>query len=226
MVCSFPDAGLRQGAEVYLRHVVGRRGSDPDLVRNIQDALDRFDGANSRDTAAPSISTSQQILQRPARGGRAECDCDDYELPNYHHVHDVEELPRERRTDHHIVVHGFAVRLSGSIDTCWVFFHHLEPALAFGRAGRMSSVDIRTQAMAGRCQRGFLTLSPHLTSPAIPRPPRPCASCRRCWSGRPQHGAHRAAFAARGRVPRPGAGRGPRCTSRTPHWHGNRGGAA
>ncbi|MGB3443210.1 MAG: hypothetical protein WBA97_31095 [Actinophytocola sp.] len=44
----------------------------------------------------------------------------------------------------HRIDHGYAVHLGGRINPCWVFFADLEPALAFGRAGRMSSVDIRS----------------------------------------------------------------------------------
>jgi hypothetical protein len=47
-------------------------------------------------------------------------------------------------TDDYVRRHGYAVGLSGSIEQTWVFFADLEPSLVFGRAGRMSSVDIRS----------------------------------------------------------------------------------
>ncbi|MET8145662.1 hypothetical protein ABZU32_35625 [Sphaerisporangium sp. NPDC005288] len=66
-------------------------------------------------------------------------------VPNYDHIHRAETMPRARRTESHIVLHGYAVGLAGmggGIGQTWVFFEHLEPALVFGRAGRMSSHDI------------------------------------------------------------------------------------
>ncbi|WP_103349785.1 hypothetical protein [Amycolatopsis sp. CA-128772] len=67
----------------------------------------------------------------------------DRDVPNYHHIYRADKLPRPRQSDGHIVIHGYAVEISGAIQRTWVFFHDIEPALAFGRAGRMSSVDIR-----------------------------------------------------------------------------------
>lgn len=64
-------------------------------------------------------------------------------VPNYHHVHRVDSLPKAVRTDSRIVARSYAVELSGSIPQLWVFFDDLEPALIFGRSGRMSSYDIR-----------------------------------------------------------------------------------
>ncbi|WP_405140678.1 hypothetical protein OG589_27390 [Sphaerisporangium sp. NBC_01403] len=63
---------------------------------------------------------------------------------NYDHIHAAEVLPPAKHTDSHIIRHGYAVGMGGSIPQTWVFFENLEPALVFGRAGRMSSHDIRS----------------------------------------------------------------------------------
>lgn len=58
----------------------------------------------------------------------------------YDHIHHVADLPAVRRLDEHLVVRGYAVELAGQgLARTWVFFADLEPALVFGRAGRMSS---------------------------------------------------------------------------------------
>lgn len=64
--------------------------------------------------------------------------------PNYDHVHrtGLGQLPRAARTDSHQVTRGYAVGISGRVPQVWVFFDHLEPAVVFGRAGRMSGTDI------------------------------------------------------------------------------------
>lgn len=46
-------------------------------------------------------------------------------------------MPRQRRGHDHIIAHGYAVGLWGTMGRVWNFYEHLEPALAFGRAGRM-----------------------------------------------------------------------------------------
>ena len=51
MVTAYPETGLRQGAEDYLRHVAARRGMDPAFTRPIQDALDRWDALRTPATA-------------------------------------------------------------------------------------------------------------------------------------------------------------------------------
>ncbi|MFG1826718.1 hypothetical protein ACGFIJ_29920 [Microbispora bryophytorum] len=66
------------------------------------------------------------------------------DLPNYDHFHKVDALPRARRADSRTTLRGYAVGMGGSLPQTWVFFEHLEPALAFGRAGRMSCHDIRS----------------------------------------------------------------------------------
>lgn len=48
--------------------------------------------------------------------------------PNYDHIHQV--------------THGYAVGMGGRLPQIWVFFGHLEPAVAFGHAGRQSGTDI------------------------------------------------------------------------------------
>ncbi|SCE62653.1 hypothetical protein [Streptomyces sp. OspMP-M43] len=77
-------------------------------------------------------------------------DCTDWKYagsqPGYDHIHAVRVLPDEDHENTHLVLHGFATgfasdRVPGLAQT-WVFFEHLEPALVFGRAGRMSSYDI------------------------------------------------------------------------------------
>jgi hypothetical protein len=50
--------------------------------------------------------------------------------------------PRAARTDSHQVTGGYAVGIGGRLPQIWVFFGHLEPAVAFGRAGRQSGTDI------------------------------------------------------------------------------------
>jgi hypothetical protein len=64
------------------------------------------------------------------------------QYPNYDHVHGTGQLPRARRTDSHIIVRGYATGMAGNLPQVWVFFEHLEPAVVFGRAGRMSISDI------------------------------------------------------------------------------------
>lgn len=60
--------------------------------------------------------------------------------PHYDHVHRAPQLPRERRTESHILARGHAVGMAGPRrPQSWTFFHDLEPALAFGRAGWMSA---------------------------------------------------------------------------------------
>lgn len=48
----------------------------------------------------------------------------------------VAGLPAERRTDEHVVRHGYAVELRPHGQ--WYFFPDIAPAAAFGRAARMS----------------------------------------------------------------------------------------
>jgi hypothetical protein len=64
--------------------------------------------------------------------------------PNYDHLHKTHDLPRPKRTDSHIIVRGYAAGMNGltGLRQIWVFFDHLEPALVFSRAGRMSGHDI------------------------------------------------------------------------------------
>lgn len=81
--------------------------------------------------------------------GRQGCDaCDPRPIAPCHqpydNVHWEQALPRTPTTDGCVRRRGYAVGLSGSIEQTWVFFADLEPALVFGRAGRMSSVDIRS----------------------------------------------------------------------------------
>jgi len=47
------------------------------------------------------------------------------------------QLPRAARTDSHQVTSGYAVGMAGRLPQVWVFFDHLELAVAFGRAARM-----------------------------------------------------------------------------------------
>ncbi|GGV29913.1 hypothetical protein GCM10010182_61170 [Actinomadura cremea] len=62
---------------------------------------------------------------------------------HYDHVHPAEILPEEGDTDTGSVVAGYAVGFAGDeLPQTWIFFADLEPAIAFGRAGRMSSYDI------------------------------------------------------------------------------------
>lgn len=65
--------------------------------------------------------------------------------PNYDHIHAATSLPPAKRSDSLIIRRGYAVGIAGvgsGIPQTWVFFEHREPALVFGRAGRMSSHDI------------------------------------------------------------------------------------
>ncbi|MGW3657211.1 hypothetical protein ACWD6R_16620 [Streptomyces sp. NPDC005151] len=80
--------------------------------------------------------------------GAAECpDCqwepwpsEPQPQPNYDHVHAVRTLPSARDSDGHQIVQGYAVGLCGPrLPQLWVFFEDLAPAMAFGRAGRMSA---------------------------------------------------------------------------------------
>jgi len=60
--------------------------------------------------------------------------------PNYDHLHPTTagRLPRSRRTEGRVVTRGYAVGLAGQVPQTWVFFDRIEPAYAFGRAGRMA----------------------------------------------------------------------------------------
>lgn len=65
----------------------------------------------------------------------------------------VDKLPRPTQQ----VRHGYAVSLSGPMmgSTGWLFFHALEPALVFGRAGRMgpaTGYGVRSAAIRTRFQ--------------------------------------------------------------------------
>jgi hypothetical protein len=69
--------------------------------------------------------------------------------PGYDHIHVALALPDDSRsTDTHQVTRGYAVGFAGvsasdrGLPQTWVFFEHLEPAIVFGRAGRMSACDI------------------------------------------------------------------------------------
>lgn len=66
--------------------------------------------------------------------------------PNYDHIHGATTLPRRTHTNDHVVTPGYAVGMSGvggqGLPQTWVFFEDVEPALVFGRAGRMSGGDI------------------------------------------------------------------------------------
>ncbi len=56
--------------------------------------------------------------------------------PNYDHVHHVRagQLPDAVRTDSRQVARGYDVGVAGRLSQAWVFFDHLEPAVAFGCA--------------------------------------------------------------------------------------------
>lgn len=60
---------------------------------------------------------------------------------NYDHIHRVSaaQLPRACRSDGRVTTRGYAVGMGGRLPQIWVFFSDLEPAYAFGRAGRMAS---------------------------------------------------------------------------------------
>ncbi|MFL5913719.1 MAG: hypothetical protein ACJ768_24545 [Gaiellaceae bacterium] len=54
----------------------------------------------------------------------------------------VDKLPRKTSREDCSVTHGYAVGANGTggrLAQTWFFFHHLEPALAFGRAARVST---------------------------------------------------------------------------------------
>lgn len=60
---------------------------------------------------------------------------------DWDHVHEAAELPAVEHTDARHVIHGYLVRLGSHLGAHqrWFFFGHLEPALVFGRAARMSA---------------------------------------------------------------------------------------
>ncbi|SEG94152.1 Exonuclease [Thermomonospora echinospora] len=66
--------------------------------------------------------------------------------PHYDHVHVVEDLPRDCRSDSRTIVRGYAVGFAGTrgFPQTWIFFADLEPAIVFGRAARMSAYDINS----------------------------------------------------------------------------------
>jgi len=68
-------------------------------------------------------------------------------LVDYDDVLDVDQLPRQATSDRLGVRHGYAAHIGAGL---WFFFDALLPALAFGRAARMSvqcsSYDVRRAA--------------------------------------------------------------------------------
>lgn len=64
--------------------------------------------------------------------------CEGTPSQNYEHVHFVSTLPRRRQAARHTITLGYAVGMNGDLPQSWLFFEHLEPALACGRAARMS----------------------------------------------------------------------------------------
>lgn len=76
---------------------------------------------------------------------RADCaDCAWYHSgpvqPYYDHIHQAQRLPRARYSKDHIIALGHAVGMAGPRHPqTWTFFTDVEPALAFGRAGRMAA---------------------------------------------------------------------------------------
>lgn len=71
---------------------------------------------------------------RQGRSDSGEKPAGGYVAVTHHH-----ELPPRANSDHHVVRHGYTVDVGGS----WYFFGDLEPAIVFGRAGRMS-LDCRS----------------------------------------------------------------------------------
>lgn len=58
----------------------------------------------------------------------------------YHHLKETQKLPRATRRDDRVVSRGYAVGLSiVGLEQTWFFFEHKPPAVAFGRAARMSA---------------------------------------------------------------------------------------
>ncbi|WP_327421133.1 hypothetical protein OG763_09775 [Streptomyces sp. NBC_01230] len=117
------------------------------------------------------------------RPGAAECpDCLLQESwfpgpqPHYDHVHIVETVPAPQDIDGHVIIHGYSVGMSGpELPQLWIFFEYLEPAIACGRAARMSA-DIkgygvyraaREQAIDWDAERKVVTL--HLVGPSLDR---------------------------------------------------------
>lgn len=77
------------------------------------------------------MSRPQPICQRfPVAQGESLWD---NELGRYFAAWYVESVPQESCTDYRMVSHGYAVGIGK-----WYFFDALEPAIAFGRAARMS----------------------------------------------------------------------------------------
>lgn len=72
------------------------------------------------------------ICQRYTKG-----DATSGELGTYYAVVEVDSLPSARRGDDHYITRGFAVNIQTGAP--WFFFKALPPALAFGRAARMSA---------------------------------------------------------------------------------------
>ncbi|MDF3144159.1 MULTISPECIES: hypothetical protein [unclassified Streptomyces] len=57
----------------------------------------------------------------------------------YDHIKTVDSLPRQIFRDERVVRRGYAVGLTvAGLGQTWFFFHHRPPAVAFGRAARMS----------------------------------------------------------------------------------------
>ena len=136
-----------------------------------------------------ATDTPYMVARRQIRRCDACRDYADRGLPNYHHVHQVDELPTAQRADDQIIVHGYVVELSGRIDRCVVFFQDLEPALAFGRAGRMSSGDITSYGVYAAARelryeehRGDITTL-HVTGTNLDRKPGEAAALQRWVAG-------------------------------------------
>ncbi len=99
----------------------------------------------------------------------------DLDFPHYHHVHAVDTLPPVRRTDDHLVEHGYAVQFSGGDMQCLLFFHDREPALAFGCAARMAfevtDYSVFPAAREERVNPRSVVASLHVTRARIDRGP-------------------------------------------------------
>ena len=59
--------------------------------------------------------------------------------PGFDHIHEMgDKRPEPGQKDGRVVIKGFVTHIFGAYGSVCTFFSHLEPALAFGRAARMS----------------------------------------------------------------------------------------
>lgn len=152
MTIGRPRLALNTTGAIRTRHVDGTKWKAIANHRDADGRVRQYERSGPSKTAAITAlkkALAAKVAEGTEPAEREECNaCDPRPLGPYHqpydHVHWEQVLPRHLTTDDCVRRCGYAVGFAGSIQQTWVFFADLEPALVFGRAGRMSSVDIRS----------------------------------------------------------------------------------